>query len=121
MRRLRASGIRVNTVTARRLEQSVSELRRPSLAPSFSRHLRTLVVPGFDCSARLRQRLGLLLPGRLGAFARFPVLGVLCRPSDKWWRADNPNAIEKAREAILTYGLVWLESNTPSQSMEPTR
>jgi len=66
----------------------------------------------YHCSARLRQRLGMLLPVRLGAFAKLPGIGFLFRPRDRWWRADDPKSVEAARDAILTSGLAWLESNT---------
>jgi hypothetical protein len=73
----------------------------------------------YHCSVRLRQRLGFLLPRPLGAFARLPVLGYLFLPRDKWWRAGDPEAIEKARDAIFTYGLAWLESKTHGAAAEP--
>ena len=73
----------------------------------------------YHCSVRLRQRLGFLLPRPLGAFARLPVLGFLFLPRDKWWRAGDPEAIEKARNAILAYGLAWLESKTQGAAAEP--
>jgi hypothetical protein len=67
----------------------------------------------YHCSPRLRQRLGFLVPGRLGALARLPVLGLLAFPRDRWWQADKSQAIEEAREAVFLYGLPWLDSNTP--------
>lgn len=75
----------------------------------------------YHCSARLRQRLGFLVPGRLGAFARLPVLGLFARPRDQWWRAGDPKTVEEAKEAVFSYGLAWLDSNTPNQAMEPPR
>jgi hypothetical protein len=78
-------------------------------------------VREYHCSVRRRQRLGVLVPSRLGALARLPVLGFFVLPRDKWWQAGNPKTIQKAREAIFSYGLAWLESNTPNQAMEPTR
>lgn len=75
----------------------------------------------YHCSARLRQRLGFLVPRRLGVFARLPVLGLFALPRDQWWRAGKPKTIEKAKEAVFSYGLAWLDSNTPNQAMEPPR
>jgi Domain of unknown function (DUF4304) len=72
----------------------------------------------YHCSARLRQRLGVLLPTPLGTFARLPVFGFLFLPRDKWWRADAPKAMDEARDAIFAYGLAWLESNTPPKAIE---
>lgn len=65
----------------------------------------------YHCSPRLRQRLGLLLPVRLGALARLPGVGVLFLPRDRWWRADDPKSVSDARDAVLAHGLAWLESN----------
>jgi hypothetical protein len=70
------------------------------------------------CAARHRQRLGLLLPRRLGTLARLPMIGLLFRPRDTWWRASDPGAIEKARDAIVAHGLAWLESHTPTKPPE---
>jgi uncharacterized protein DUF4304 len=68
------------------------------------------------CAARHRQRLGFLLPRRPGALARVPIVGLLFRPRDAWWPAGDPTAIETARDAILAYGLPWLESQTPAKA-----
>lgn len=68
------------------------------------------------CSAPLRQRVGFLIPGRLRALERLPIVGLLFRPKDSWWAADDATAIVEAREAVVTYGLAWLETHTPGRA-----
>jgi hypothetical protein len=68
------------------------------------------------CSTRLRQRLGVLIPRPLGVFARLPAIGFLFRPKDKWWRAGLPGDLDKATEAVVSYGLPWLDANTPNRA-----
>jgi hypothetical protein len=74
----------------------------------------------YHCATRRRQRLGLLIPSRLGALVRLPVLGLFF-PRDKWWQAGNPRNLQKASDAIFAYGLAWLETNTPGRAIAPTR
>lgn len=70
----------------------------------------------YHCAARLRQRVGFLIPSPLRVFAPLPAIGVLFRPRDKWWRAGLPGDVEKATEAVVSYGLPWLEANTPNRA-----
>jgi hypothetical protein len=34
-------------------------------------------------------------------------------PKDIWWSARGTRGLERAREALLDFGLPWLERNTP--------
>lgn len=72
-----------------------------------------------QCSHRRRMRLGVLIPGPLAAFARLPVIGVVFRPRDRWWRVDDGQGIEVARDATLTVGIAWLEANTSARAGAP--
>ena len=66
-----------------------------------------------DCPPDRRQRLGLLVPSRWRALARLPAIGLFFGPKDIWWPARGTHGLERAREALLAYGLPWLERHTP--------
>jgi hypothetical protein len=68
------------------------------------------------CAAPLRQRVGLLIPSRLRPLERLPIVGTLFRPRDTWWAADDATAIVAAMDAVVTYGLAWLEAHTPART-----
>ena len=68
------------------------------------------------CAPALRQRLGFLIPSRLRALERLPIVGLLFRPRDTWWAADDVTAIVAAREAVIAHGLPWLETHTPGEA-----
>jgi hypothetical protein len=68
------------------------------------------------CAPALRQRLGFLMPGRLRALERLPIAGIFFRPRDTWWPADDATAITAATEAVIAYGVPWLEARTPGES-----
>lgn len=70
----------------------------------------------YHCAAPLRQRLGFLMPAGLRALERLPFIGLLFRPRDSWWAADDVSAIVEAKEAVVTYGLAWLETHTPDRA-----
>jgi hypothetical protein len=65
------------------------------------------------CAPALRQRLGLLIPGRLRALERLPVVGLVFRPRDTWWATDDATAVGAATDAVAAYGLPWLEARSP--------
>ena len=75
----------------------------------------------YHCSAHLRQRLGVLIPSPLSVFARLPAIGFLFLPRDKWWRVGLPGAFEQAADAVRSYGLPWLDANTPDRAARETR
>lgn len=62
-----------------------------------------------------------LIPGRLRAQERLPIVGVVFRPKDRWSTMDDATAIVAAREAIFTYGLAWLETHTPGKAISSWR
>jgi hypothetical protein len=66
-----------------------------------------------DCQPDRRQRLGLLLPSRWRPLARLPRIGLFFGPKDIWWPARGTSGLERAREALIAYGLPWLERHTP--------
>ena len=70
----------------------------------------------YDCPPDRRQRLGLLIPARWRALARLPMIGLFFGPKDVWWSARGTVGLERAREALLAYGLPWLERHTPGNS-----
>jgi hypothetical protein len=70
----------------------------------------------YHCPPERRQRLGLLVPSRWRALARLPMIGLFFGPKDIWWPARGAHGLERAREALLAYGLTWLERHTPGNS-----
>lgn len=119
----------------------------PAFARSFSKHLRTLVVPAFteagfafDGSRSFRRfpkgtTCAQIVSFQLGERfmeGKFTVNLAVYNPDDAaaqlepqkafeyhCWRAGDPEAIEKARDAIFAYGLTWLESKTHGAAAEP--
>jgi hypothetical protein len=69
-------------------------------------------VQEFHCGPTRRQRLGMLLPRRFAALGRFPFLGILCGPKDKWWSACDAEGMDEAKNAFFKYGVTWLEQHT---------
>jgi len=79
----------------------------------------------FHCPWQRRERLGMLLPRRLHALERIPVLGMLFGPKDIWWHfsaklTHTATELSTALATLETYGLPWLARMTPNPSIERT-
>lgn len=69
-------------------------------------------VTDAHCLPDHRERLGVLARPRRESLERIPVIGLFFIRRDRWWRATHPDALENARQALLSTGLGWLEQRT---------
>lgn len=106
------------------------QLGQRSLVEKFTVNLGVFVdgdAPGiqpqkameYHCVPQCRERLGRLLPRRLQAFERIPVLGIFFGPKDIWWHFSSKLThtaaeLTTAMAALETYGLPWLVRMTPN-------
>jgi hypothetical protein len=70
-------------------------------------HGDAATVREHHCAWKRRHRLGLLVPPRLPALERLPIVGFLFGPKDIWWSAHDITGLERARAALIAYGLPW--------------
>ena len=109
-RRLREEGAPDGSRTFRRFPQG------PACVQIINVQVESKKALEHHCAPALRQRLGFLIPSRLRALERLPIVGLLFRPRDTWWAADDVTAIVAAREAVIAHGLPWLETHTPGEA-----